>query len=443
MSQKIFLIFIVCVITQFVKSQSLPAYTITVCDKRSECFYFLTPDPASAPEPSCHVILDRTGEVVYYKKFPAGPKTADFKLLRDGSMSYYFRDKFYIMDSSFTIVDSVSWKNGIMKDPHDLQQMPNGNYVLLGVERIKKNLAGFKLFNKNGSPGSDTANIWCGVIQEQDAGKNVVFEWRSSKHFDFMDIDTSYFSDPLNVDWTHMNALEIDWDGNFLVSSRNFNEITKVKRSDGAIMWRLGGKKNQFEFVNDPQKFLAQHDIRRLANGHITLFDNGSPGPPFHKASAKEYMLDEKQLRANLVWSYCHNPVGHSNPGFGNVQRQKNGNTLVNYGKSEHSITVFDVITNKGEKVFEMASKDSLRSYRVFNYLKLPFKLNRPIIISFKKDGKLYLRVKQYHKIYQWSTGDAARTIEVKKAGTYRVFVPIGSGGFISSEPYIIKKAPI
>ena len=50
------------------------------------------------------------------------------------------------------------------------------------------------------------------------------------------------------IDYCHTNAIEQDNDGNILISSRNMDEITKINRITGQIIWRLGGKNNQFEF---------------------------------------------------------------------------------------------------------------------------------------------------------------------------------------------------
>ena len=36
-----------------------------------------------------------------------------------------------------------------------------------------------------------------------------------------------------------------------MISSRHLNEITKISRTTGDIIWRFGGKNNQFTFVND------------------------------------------------------------------------------------------------------------------------------------------------------------------------------------------------
>ncbi|MBK6877832.1 MAG: hypothetical protein IPG99_15635 [Ignavibacteria bacterium] len=38
------------------------------------------------------------------------------------------------------------------------------------------------------------------------------------------------------MDYCHGNALEIDYDGNIILSSRNMSEITKISRSSGNII---------------------------------------------------------------------------------------------------------------------------------------------------------------------------------------------------------------
>ena len=89
------------------------------------------------------------------------------------------------MDSTFTIVDSVRIKNGFIQDGHDMQILPNGHFLLLGWENITMDLSSYAIFNNNGTVGSANATVRCGIVQEQDANKNVVFEWHSKDYFNF------------------------------------------------------------------------------------------------------------------------------------------------------------------------------------------------------------------------------------------------------------------
>jgi len=413
-------------------SQTLPAYTISVLDSsRSAGYYFFCAvqfgSTSSANYP-LQLILDRYGRPVYFRKtFGAG---SNFKLLANGKMSFNAQLRFFWKDSLFNMVDTVTTKNGIVLDPHDIQVLPNGNILLLGVETVTMDLSGFNLFNHNGSPGSAGAQVKCGVVQELDSTRNVVFEWHAKDYYSFDDVDEEFLFSPINVDWTHFNAVEMDTDGNILVSSRHFNEITKINRGDSSIIWRLGGKRNQFTFTNDTAKFIGQHDIRRLANGHVTLYDDGE-ATPLHPATAKEYALDETAFTATLAWSYTENATSYSNA-TGNVQRLPNGHTLTNYGNLTNANLVFNVVDTAGTKIFEISFPDSAASYNAFNYLALPWSLPRPVISCDSASGTLdagpgYLS-------YLWSTGAITQTTTVPSAGTYWVQVRLADGGYIRSE---------
>lgn len=433
------LIIFIIIGNQYVSAQNYPTYKITALDSESKGFYYLCPINGIYGKPvgPTHMILDNKGKVIYFKSFKIGASTNDFKVWPNGLMSYNYKGKYYLMDSSFKVVDSVYSKNGAVPDLHDMQILPNGHFLLMGTENVKMDLSSYHYFNQKDSPGSKNAIVVSGVIQEQDKNKNIVFEWHAKGHFAFDDVDSFYLNSPTFVDWTHFNAFEYDNDSNILLSVRWFDEITKINRKDGSIIWRMGGKRNQFSFVNDTNGFLGQHDIRRITNGNITMYDNGRGGIPFHPATAREYKLDETLHTATLVWSYVNDPKVYSFA-IGNAQRLSNGNTLVDYGIVLKANQFFNVINQAKTKVFEIVFDDSLTGYRSFNYFSLPWKLNRPQITCSLLSGKYYLDAGLGYSKYLWSTGDTSRTIEAKGgADSFSVFVSVGDGGMIRSEPFI------
>lgn len=422
---------------QSVNAQEVPLYIATHYDAPSTGYYFLCPIQVGPNPriPPMLLILDGSGKVVYYRILQ-GAGAGDFKTHPNGMMSFYHQGMFYMMDSAFAVVDSVTTVNGLRLDTHDFLILPNGHFLLTGFEDIRMDLSAYRMFNRRGSPGDSNAVVECGVIQELDRDRNVVFEWHAKDHYAFDDVDAFFLTDSVDVDWTHFNAVELDNDGNIMVSPRFFNEITKIDRTTGAIIWRLGGRRNQFAFTNDTAAFLAQHDIRRIANGNITLFDNGRNGAPVHPAGGKEYRLDETARTATLVWSYIENPLSFSRA-IGNTQRLADGNTLVNYGLTDRENLLFNVVTPSGEKVFELAFADTLRSYRVFHYASLPWRLDRPRITCFDSAGLHYLDAGPGHLRYLWSTGDTTRVIPAIMADTIVVHVPRGAG-MIASEEFIV-----
>jgi outer membrane protein assembly factor BamB len=131
-------------------------------------------------------------------------------------------------------------------------------------------------------------------------------------------------------DVDHPNAITFDHDGNYIVSYRNMGEITKIDARTGRILWRFGGRNNQFTIRNDPLGgFSAQHSVRVLANGDILLYDNGTRHTP-PETRAVEYRLDTGTMTADLVWQYRHSPPRYV-PYTGSVQRLADGNTVIGY----------------------------------------------------------------------------------------------------------------
>ena len=426
-------------------SQTVPPYEVVLSDTQASVgYYFLHAFKLSGAQsfnPS-HMILDSLGNLVYIKAFSR--TSSDFKLHPDGRMSYAnapgnpVNAGFYIMDSTFTVVDSVQCKNGILTDVHDLQILSNGNYLMLGFEYVTMDLSSYLWFSGNGSPGSMTASVKCGVIQELDENKNVVFTWRTYDHFSFGDVQEQRLFDPVNVDWTHCNAVGYDTDSNVLLSLRFFSEVTKINRQTGEIIWRMGGKQSQFSFVNDTYDgFYGQHDPRRISNGHITLFDNGKAGTPVHPARGVEYALDEVNHTATLMWSYVYGTSVTSGQ-MGNVHRVSNGNTVIGWGGIRNANAAFTCIKQDSAKILEVRFPDSSITYRVFNYPTLPWEFNRPSVTCFKSDSSYFLDAGAGYSSYSWSTGATTQMIQITTADTYYVFVPYGEGGYISSEKFIV-----
>ncbi|MEZ4690188.1 MAG: aryl-sulfate sulfotransferase, partial [Ignavibacteria bacterium] len=105
-----------------------------------------------------------------------------------------------------------------------------------------------------------------------------------------------------------------------------------------------------------------QHDIRRIANGNITIFDNGN----FHStlfSRAVEYQLDEVNKIATLVWEYRNSPDIYGNA-RGSAQRLENGNTLIFWGASNPG--TFSEVTPEGEIKLELSFEPGIGSYRGF-----------------------------------------------------------------------------
>jgi hypothetical protein len=429
---KILFIFLFSMMFLQGRAQILPAYTATVYDTTFTGYYFVC--PITGPNQSVHMILDTKGDVVYYRRF-LNTQSYDFKLHPNGMISYYALTKFYLLDSTFTVRDSIVPANGYQINIHDLDVMNNGHFLFLANESVTMDLSSYNYFLHNGSPGSSNATVRSQIIQEFDENHNLVHEWHLKDIFSFDSVDPYWLFSPNVVDWTHSNSIDAASDGHYLISSRHFNEITKINSNTGAIMWRLGGNHNQFTFLNDTIPFYGQHDARQVSNGNITLFDNGNYAVP-HGARALEYHLDTMAMTADLVWSYVFDSAMHSN-NMGNNYCMANDYKIIDYGNTNLNNICFTIVKPDNSKVFELSFNDTLPSYRAFAYEQFPWTLPRPQIICFDSAGTSYLDAGAGHASYLWNNGSTTQVIPVTVADTFSVFVPCGQG-FISSEKFIV-----
>ncbi|MFN3307048.1 MAG: aryl-sulfate sulfotransferase, partial [Candidatus Kapaibacteriota bacterium] len=279
----------------------------------------------------------------------------------------FISSRFVILDSNFNIVDSVS-AVGYATDFHDFLILPNGNYMLIAEADTTIDMS---RIIPNGHPNCRVNNF---KIQEINyRTKQVVWEWNALEHFSILDATEDITLESNYIRPFHINSIELLSDGNLLISCRHLDEITKINRSTGEIVWRMGGRKcrnNQFVFVNDTINnffgFSHQHDPRELSNGNILLFDNGNLRPsPFSRTV--EYVIDEANRRVTKVWEY-RAPNNIVSNAMGSCQRLPNGNTLIAWGgttaEGGHNYLLSEV-TPEGHIALEFYSNvGTYRGYR-------------------------------------------------------------------------------
>jgi hypothetical protein len=222
---------------------------------------------------------------------------------------------------------------------------------------------------------------WDCVVEEVDIATGaVLFEWHSADH---ISPDESVLpapgtaspaptSTPLVAptparsvsaptvpvyDSVHVNSIELDTDGSFLVSARNTSTIYKVEKATGEIRWRLGGKKSDFT-IGPGATFALQHDVRRLADGTISIFDDDA-APNTSRAIVLK--VDEVAMTANLVRAYPH-PHAKLAMSQGNVQALPNGNVFVGWGSTGYA----SEFSSDGQLLFDADFSGSIQSYRCF-----------------------------------------------------------------------------
>ncbi|MEO6696253.1 MAG: arylsulfotransferase family protein [Ignavibacteria bacterium] len=317
------------------------------------------------------IMFNNDGSVHFSRQMPF--RTFDWKKQTNNLFTYFKEDNildparyYYVLNNNFSVTDSFKMVSPLPTDTfytdfHDFQMLQNGHTLIVGGDYRQVNMS---VIVPGGHPN---ARVLGYVIQEMDENRNVVFEWNTFDHFQITDaIGVNLTTN--DIDPWHWNAIEQDTDGNFLISCRHSSEITKISRTTGQIIWRLGGRNNQFVFINDPvagdtmQHFSYQHDIRRLPNGNITLFDNGNFKTP-QESRAVEYSLDEVNKICTRVWQFKHVPAIY---GFatGSAQRLTNGNTFISWGTQN----IITEVTPSGSIALEMTFPVNVFSYRTYKF---------------------------------------------------------------------------
>lgn len=353
-----------------VVAQTLTPISVVVNTTPSPGYIYITPNsrvPAPPYAPSL-MVLNKDGVVEASKFVPE--YGFDFRVLPDGRLGYSVfqaagtgpraSSSIYIVDTVLATRDSLAGGNGYDLAMHTFDVLPNGNRLVVMQENVTIDMS------KIVAGGNPAATVQQMLLQEVDITGRIVFQWRALDHFP---ITVSYENlKAPSIRYFHMNAVWLDTDGNFLISGRHSSLIAKIHRTTGAVLWVLGGKANQFVFssasgITDAPEFSYQHDIRRLPNGHISLFDNGTQRTP-QWSRGVEYELDEVNKTCKLVWQFRHSPDIYAGV-QGAMQTLADGHRLLAWGSGLlNSQTAITEVDQSGTVVFEAQLPNMMYPYK-------------------------------------------------------------------------------
>jgi hypothetical protein len=281
-----------------------------------------------------------------------------------------------IYNAHYRRIATVRAAEGYHADLHDFVITPRGTALISVYNPVSADLTSF------GGPRNGI--VYDCVIQEIDIRTGrVLFEWHSLGH---VGLDETYFKPTKTIpdDYFHLNSIELDRDGNLIVSARNTWTVYKISHRTGQILWRLGGKRSSFRMGPGTQ-FAYQHDAQRQPDGTITIFDNGS-NPQVHPQSrAIDLALNMKTMTATLLhqWTHPNRLVANSQ---GNVQLLPNDDRFVGWG-GEPNLTEF---SPDGRVLFDAAMAPPDTSYRAYRF---PWRATAPghpaIALTTSRRGKV------------------------------------------------------
>ena len=361
--------------------------------------------PAAGPGP---IVVDDAGEAVWIHPAPAGKRTFNLRVgsYRGAPVLTWWegnliggtgQGEYVLVDESYAEVARVRAGNGLAGDLHEFITTPEGTALFTvyaqrpnpeatpgasstpGVSVATASPLQPPGVSVSGSPGASSAAssaaspssppgaiLLESIVQEVDlATGRLLFEWRSADH---VSPKESYVgpSGGQPFDYFHVNSIDVDTDGNLLISARHTWAVYKIDRHTGQVIWRLGGKMSDFQMGPGTQ-FAWQHDARRQPDGSLTLFDDGSNGskPPTEVFSRGLVLdLNESLHKATLRQAYAH-PGGILAMSQGSMQALSNGNVLVGWGDQPW----FTEFAADGSLVLDGRLPDGSTSYRAVRYL--------------------------------------------------------------------------
>ena len=365
-----------------------------------------------SPTPSTEAFLiDNCGKVVNNWTSSYQPGLSTY-LLEDGSLlrTCKLSNPTFTQGGSGGRIERYDWNGNLIWEfnfstsqycqHHDIEYLPNGNILILAVE--KKTVT--ESINAGRNPNSLTdGELWAEFIVEvQPIGSDsahIVWEWHSWDHLiqNFDSTKNNYqpeIDDPdkfninymsnnstLNKDWMHVNSIDYNLNRDqIILSSKKWSELWVIDHSTnsaqassdsggnsgmgGDIIYRWGNGAAYGQ--NIPRMLDNPHDIHwidsgKVDEGKIMIFNNGKDrgwssvdvvDPPID--SAGNYILINKIYGpSNLSWTYTDPiPSNFFARRISGAQRLENGNTLICSGTGGY---FFEIDSNKN-KVWEYIS---------------------------------------------------------------------------------------
>jgi Arylsulfotransferase (ASST) len=329
---------------------------------------FITPQ--QGPSQNGAMILNGTGDLVWFQPVPAGDIAADLRVQRYRGRPVLTWWQGYsgagvgagedvIDDQSYRLLAVVRAANGLSADLHEFKLTRRGTALITVYYPV--------YWNASSVHGSARQIVLDSIVQEIDVKTGLLlYQWDSLDHVPLSD---SYEPMPTAAgqpfDYFHINSIHEERDGDLLVSARNTWAAYEIDRRAGAVAWTLGGKRSSFK-LGPGVSFAFQHDVRLHAGAEptVTLFDDGGGPPQVHAQSRSLTLrLDGHAKTATLVAQHVHSPALTANY-EGNVQELPDGDDFLGWGQQPY----FTEYSPGGQVVFDGRFVGANSSYRAYRF---------------------------------------------------------------------------
>lgn len=386
-------------------------------------YYFIAPSTLFGEAFGPHII-DRNGQVAWYGNDSSYGRTMEFYACNYGNATHHSHlcvsqgrhvgtevrgPVAMVLDETYTQVSTnfsydPEHPEYMPGEGHEFNMLESGvSYITATRKYVNTDLTGYY----GPSNGTVRDACWQHVEIASYRKKDPLFTWCALDpgHLNIWDTEV-YLNQPSSLsvhnytdgasglgieerpwDLFHQNSIDLDHDGNYLVSLRHADQVilvagpntTHPTAQPGDIIWRLGGtRNNDFTMVGD-WTFSRQHHIRYHASNetHLTvsLFNNGwtertEEGLSGRVSSGQIISIDNSSMTAHLVQEYPH-PFGTAanvSVAQGATHIQPDGNVVVGWG----SVPELTEFSPSGEVLWHarFASMEgiTLLSYRAYKF---------------------------------------------------------------------------
>jgi Arylsulfotransferase (ASST) len=338
-----------------------------------------------------------------------------------------------IYSSSYRQIAVVRAGNGLTADLHEFRLTSQGTALVTAFYPV--------FWNASALHGSSQQVVLDSVVQEIDIKTGlVIYQWDSLDHVPLAD---TYQAMPESssspFDYFHINSVQLQENGDLLISARNTWAAYDIDHQTGAIIWTLGGRNSSYK-LSSGAVFAFQHDVRLHTDTDptVTLFDDGGGPPRVHAESrAITVRLNSSGRTATLVSQDQHSPA-LATAFEGNVEELTNGDEFVGWGQQPY----FSEYNSRGQLVFDGRFVDSNSSYRAYRFPWIGTPAGPPAVFvsSSGNTASVYVSWNGATQVASWRVlaGSAANALEAVVTATKQGFetqIAIGS------QPYVAVQA--
>jgi Arylsulfotransferase (ASST) len=325
--------------------------------------------PYSGPGPSGPMIFDEAGNVVWFDPLPAGIEASNLQVQQLGGkpvltwwQGYIPPEGFgdgeeMIVNSAYQKIGTVHAGNGLKADLHDFHLTPLETAVLTAFEPIDCNLS--SVGGPSGGAVTDS------IFQEVDLRTGLVRrEWHSLDHVPLSDSysTATTTSSSWPFDYFHINSIDQLATGRTLISARNTWALYELNTLTGQVLLRVGGKHSGVKLAGGAATAF-QHDATMLANGTISVFDNGGV-PKIHSQSRGLVLAVNPQTKTATVVAQYEHSAALSSGSQGDIQQLSNGDLFVGWGAAPY----FSEFSATGQLLLDGHMHGTYQSYRTYRF---------------------------------------------------------------------------